>query len=324
MEAFIHAATQMGILCAIAICGFIARKKGMMTNDFDAKLSTLVMTFCCPALTLNSVLSNTSMPGTDVIASLFGYSFAIYAVSVIFSFLFVRYLYRGIKPATKGAHAFIICFPNVGFIGFAVIASLFGNDAVLMAAVYNIPYNVFLFSVGMLFISRTGTRERTSDGERSKSRKQEIKAICKCFYSPVMIASYLAIILAMLHITDSGPVGTAINMLGNATIPIAMLITGSSLAKMPLKEMFNDAWSYLTTFMRLIAIPLVIFLIFNQFVEDKTMLAIMVVLAATPTATVGTMMCVSYGGDLNTMTRGTFLTTVLSLITIPLIAMLVM
>lgn len=318
MVVFTHAATQMAILFALVACGFIARKRSMMSNEFDAKLSTITMTFCCPCMILDSVLSNTNMPDTQVITSLFGYSFLIYIFCTVFSYLFVRLVYRGVKLDARGAYAFTICFGNTGFIGFAVINALFGSDAVLLAAVYNIPYNVFLFSIGMLFISRTGK------ADRQESRKTELKAISKCFISPVMISSYAAIILAILHITDTGAVGTAVGMMGDATVPLAMLITGSSLAKLPAKEMLNDGWTYLTALMRLIAMPLIIFFLFGLLVPDKTILAIIVVLVATPAATVGTMMCISYGGDLKTMTRCTFMTTVLSLITIPLMALVVM
>lgn len=318
MEIFTHAATQMAILFAIVICGFVARKKGMMNNEFDAKLSTVTMTFCCPCMILDSVLSNTNMPETSVILSLFGYSFLIYIFCTVFSYVFVRFIYRGVSLSARGVYAFTVCFGNTGFIGFAVVNSLFGSDAVLLAAVYNIPYNVFLFSIGMLFISRTGK------ADKAKSRKTELKAISKCFVSPVMISSYLAIILAILHITDSGAVGTAIGMLGDATVPLAMLITGSSLAKLPAREMLNDGWTYLTAIMRLLIMPLIIFFLFGLFIKDATILAIIVVLVATPAATVGTMMCITYGGDLKTMTRTTFMTTVLSLVTIPLIALIVM
>ena len=318
MEVFIHAATQMAILCALVACGFIARKKGMMNNEFDSKLSTLVMTFCFPAMILDSVLANQNIPGPEVILPIFGYSFIIYLFAVVFSYVFVRFIYRGVKLTSRGVYAFTMAFGNVGFIGFAVINSLFGSDAVLLAAVFNIPYNVFLFSIGMMFISRTGK------AEKSKSRKTEIKAISKCFISPVMIASYIAVILALLQVSDSGPIGTAVSMLGDATVPVAMLITGSSLAKLPAREMLNDGWSYLTTFMRLVGMPLIVFFLFGFIIPDKEILAIIVVLTATPAATVGTMMCVSYGGDLKTMTRCTFLTTVLSLATIPLMALLVM
>ena len=87
--------------------------------------------------------------------------------------------------------------------------------------------------------------------------------------------------------------------------------------------MINDGWSYLTAALRLIGIPLIIFFIGRLFITDPFILAVVVVLSAMPAASSGTMMCLAYGGDTRAMARGTFLTTILSLATLPFIAFLV-
>ncbi|MDD6651676.1 MAG: AEC family transporter [Eggerthellales bacterium] len=318
MEVFTHAAGQTAVLCALVACGFIARKKRLMNDDLDARLSSLVMTFCFPCLIVDSVLANQNIPGPEVILPLFGYSFAIYLVSSALAYGFFKIVYKGPRPSVHRIYAFTMAFGNMGFFGFPIVQALFGSDALLLAAIYNTPYSLFLFSVGLLFVANTN---EASDGS---SKKLDTKAFMKCFFSPVMIASYAAIVLALLHITDSGPVETAMSMLGSATVPMALLVTGSSLAKFPLKDMLNDGWAYLAAFMRLIGIPLVVFFVFGLIIPDKNLLAVVVILAATPAATAGVLMCVNNNGDLKTMTRCTFLTTALSLMTIPLMALLVM
>lgn len=103
-----------------------------------------------------------------------------------------------------------------------------------------------------------------------------------------------------------------------------MLVTGSNIAKMPLKDMVNDGWSYLTAAMRLLVVPLGLFVLLRPFCPDPYLLAIAIILAAMPAATVGTMFCLAYGGDTKAMARATFLTTVLSIITIPLVTLVVL
>ncbi len=318
MEVFQHAATQMLILFTIVFLGAVARKKHLMNDDFDALLSRLVMTVTLPGMILDSVLSNTNLPSTETIFLMLGYSTLVYIIVCILAVLLGRFVYRGISKAAKGAHAFLIAFGNTGFIGFAVLSSIFGADSVLYGAVYNIPYNIFMFSVGLIFISSTGSNKDERHG-----LKFQAKMIAKQLVSPVLISCFVAMFLAIFGITDSGFVGQTCNLLGQMTVPAAMLIIGSSLAKMPLKDMFKDKWSYLTTALRLIIVPLLLFYVCGLFIHDSYLLAIVVVISAMPAASSGIMMCLAYGGDSRTMARGTFLTTLFSLITLPLIALIV-
>lgn len=318
MEVFLRASTQMLILAAIVLIGFYCRKKDLMNAQFDSRLSKIVMTFTMPALIIDSVLSNSNPPSTDVVISMLGYSLIIYTFCSIFAFVLGRFLFWGKKFNTRGAYAFLIAYGNTGFMGFPVIASLFGYDFVLLAAVYNIGFNLFLFSVGYLFISRTG---KTGS---SATIKEEVFGVLKTFISPAMISSYIAVLLAFLGINDAdGAFGTATNLIGGVTVPAAMMLIGSSLATMKAKEMFGDVWVYVVTAIRLILMPLLTFFLMGFIVTDPTILAIITIICGMPAATVGTMMCVSYGGDIETMTRGTFMTTVFSVISIPILAMLV-
>ena len=312
-----HAGLQMLILFTIVLLGAIARKIHLMNDDFDALLSKLVMTVTLPGMILDSVLSNTNLPDSHTIMMMLVYSTVLYVLVCLFAWIFVRLVYRGVPRPAQGAHAYLISFGNTGFIGFAVLGAIMGNDAVLYGAVYNIPYNVFLFSVGMLFIASTG-----SDGAAAKKPvKEQVKAIAKQLVSPCLISCFVAMFLALFGVTDSGYVGQTCNLLGQMTVPAAMLVIGSTLAKQPLKQMVNDGWSYLTSFMRLAGVPLLIFFVGGIFIHDPYILA--VIESAMPAASSGIMMCLAYGGDTMTMSRGTFITTIFSLVTLPLLALLV-
>lgn len=309
----------MLILFTIVLLGAIARKIHLMNDDFDASLSKLVMTVTLPGMILDSVLSNTNLPDSHTIMMMLVYSTVLYVLVCLFAWIFVRLVYRGVPRPAQGAHAYLISFGNTGFIGFAVLGAIMGNDAVLYGAVYNIPYNVFLFSVGMLFIASTG-----SDGAAAKKPvKEQVKAIAKQLVSPCLISCFVAMFLALFGVTDSGYVGQTCNLLGQMTVPAAMLVIGSTLAKQPLKQMVNDGWSYLTSFMRLAGVPLLIFFVGGIFIHDPYILAVIVIESAMPAASSGIMMCLAYGGDTMTMSRGTFITTIFSLVTLPLLALLV-
>ena len=309
----------MFILAVIVVCGFIARKKRLMNDTFDTMLSQLVFNITLPALILNSVLSSESLPSAHDIGLTLLYATLYFILTISLSLLLGRILYRKMPKETRGAHEFMMVFGNTGFIGYAVLASVLDPSAVLYAAIYNIIFNIVIFSIGVMLIS--GTTE--SDDERRGWRKQ-FGAVGHALLKPAVIASSVSAVLAILEINAPGsPIQQACDLLGGMTVPAAMLVVGSSIAKMPLHDIFTDGWSYLTTAMRLIVVPLVVFFVFRLFVHDSFILAILVLLAAMPVASNGTMLSLAYSGDTRTVARGTFLTTVLSVITLPLIALLV-
>ena len=319
VEVLASAALQMLMLFVIVALGFLARKVNLMNDDFDALLSKVVMNITLPGMILNSVLSNTQLPPNDTIWLMLGLSTLLYAVTSVFSFIFVKLVYRGLSPRTQSAHMFVICFGNTGFIGFAVIGAMLGPDAVLYGAIYNIPFNLFIFSVGVTFIASTGA-DAPNEGQ---TWGKKLAMIGKKLISPALISCLVAMGLALCHITDTGFFGQTCDLLGQMTVPASMLIIGSSLAKMPLKDMVNDGWSYLTSFMRLIATPLAAYFIFGLFVPDRFLLTVIALLSAMPAASLGTMLCVAYGGDVKALSRTTFISTVLSIATLPIVALVV-
>lgn len=319
MEVFQHTAVQMLILAVVVVCGFIARKKKLMNDTFDTMLSQLVFNFTLPALILNSVLSSTSLPSAHDIGLTLLYAALYFVLAITLSSIIARVIYRKVPKVTRGAHQFMMVFGNTGFIGYAVLASVLDPSAVLYAAIYNIIFNIVIFSIGVVLIAG----DSDSDDDRRSWRKQ-LGAVGHALLKPAVIASSIAAVLAIFEINAPGsPIQQACDLLGGMTVPAAMLVVGSSIAKMPLHDIFTDGWSYLTTAIRLVVMPLVVFFVFGLFVHDSFILAILVLLAAMPVASNGTMLSLAYAGDTKTVARGTFLTTVLSVITLPLIALLV-
>ena len=186
--------------------------------------------------------------------------------------------------------------------------------AVLYGAVFNIPATFFTWSAGVLMLSM---REK---GEKKASTKETLIGLGKAMMSPCMISCFAALALIMGHVTDSGVIGQTFEFAGQLCVPGAMLIVGSSIGKMPLKEMFTNARPYVATLFRLLVIPFAVYFVFSFFITDHLLLGVITICAAMPAASSGTMMCIDFGGNLKTMTQGTFLSTVFSLGTIPTVA----
>ena len=307
--AFSAVLSQMLVLTFIILIGFIARKLDIMTDSFDGTLSRLVLDITLPCMVLGSVLTATEAPSTQVITDILTYSFAVYALIIALSLIIPRLLFS--PKDERGAYSFMITFSNVGFMGFPVLTTIFGPPAVLYGAIFNIPFNILIFTVGVLMVAREGG-----------SLKKRLLSNMKKLISPTVVACVIAMVLALCGVHDMGTIGKAFESMGALTTPAALLIIGSSLAKYSPRDMLSNWRSYAIAAIRLLAVPAIVLFAFRPFVSDPLTLGVMVVLCGMPVATNGLMLCLRYNGNLKVMTQGVFLSTVASIITIPCLSLL--
>ena len=184
---------------------------------------------------------------------------------------------------------------------------MFGPKAVFCASVLNIPFNLLIFTIGVSFIN----------GGRARSAFSP-----KLVFSPCVVASLIAVVIALMGISVPAPVGQWFHLLGDLTTPCALLIIGSSLSHIPVRDMLGNRFAYAISLLRLIVLPLVVGVVLRLMGVDRFVANVAVVLSAMPIATNGIMMCLQYGKDERVMTQGLFLSTLFSVVTIPLIAYL--
>ena len=187
-----------------------------------------------------------------------------------------------------------------------VLASIFGASAVFYASILNFPSTLLIFVFGTLFIS----------GGQGKMRFD-----WRTLYCPAMIASYLSILIVVTGWVPPRVISTPFVLLGNVTVPAALLIIGSSIARVPIRRMFGNTAIYLMSVLRLMLVPLLILYLSRLCRVEETIASINVVLAAMPVASYGTLFCIQYQKGEIIMAEGTFLTTLLSVLSIPLLTM---
>ena len=296
----------MMTLFALVIVGYVGGKQGYLGGDFDRQLSKLVINITCPALILSSAMTG-ELPDRRFILPLLLISVITYIVLAGIAFVLPRYLTK--KKDDEGVLGFALMFGNVGFMGYPVVASIFGHEAVFYAAVLNVVNTFAVFTIGTILV--TGKSE--VEGERFQK---------KVLYSTPMLAAYLTMAIVALEI-DNIPeaISQPLTMLGNITVPAALLIIGSSMSQLSLRALLGNFSVYATALFRLAILPigvyyLCILLGFSEFVVN-----INTVVIAMPVATYGTILCLKYGKDTTTITEVTFITTLLSMVSIPLLVM---
>jgi len=218
-----------------------------------------------------------------------------------------RFLTKG--KENEGVVGFALMFGNVGFMGYPVVASIFGHEAVFYAAVLNVVNTFAVFTVGTMLI--TGVNEM--EGKRFQK---------KVLYSTPMIAAYLSILIVALKIHHMPEfISQPLTMIGNITVPAALLIIGSSMSHLPLRAMLGNRTVYVTTALRLAILPLAVHYLCTAIGFSSFVVGINTVVIAMPVATYGTILCLRHGKDTTLITEVTFITTLLSMITIPLLVM---
>lgn len=299
----LHIVTQMLMIFGIVLVGLFAAKRDLWSGDLDRKLSVFIMNISMPALILASVMGKDLAFENSELVALGVVAVVNYIVLIGLAYL-IPHVFK-VNKARMGICRFMLAFGNVSFIGYPVCDAVFGSKAVFCASVLNIPFNLLVFTIGVSFIN----------GGKAKSAFSP-----KLILSPCVIASLIAVVIAIARIKMHVPVGEWFHLLGDLTTPCALLIIGSSLSHIPVRDMFGNRFVYSMTLLRLIVLPLAVggvlaLMGINPFVSD-----VAVVLSAMPVATNGIMLCLQYGKDERVMTQGLFFTTLMSVVTIPLVA----
>ena len=295
-------------LFALVVVGYVAGKLGYLGGDFDRQLSRLVINITCPALILSSAMTG-QLPDRRFILPLLLISLVTYIVLTAIAFLLPRYLTK--QKADEGVIGFALMFGNVGFMGYPVVASIFGHEAIFYAAVLNVVNTFAVFTVGTILV--TGK----SEVEGNHFQK-------KVLYSTPMLAAYLTMGIVALEIHNIPTfISQPLTMLGNITVPAALLIVGSSMSNLSLRALLGSRPVYVTALFRLALLPLGIHYLCGALGFSPFVVSLNTLVIAMPVATYGTILCLRHDKDTTFITEVTFITTLLSMLTIPLLGIII-
>lgn len=290
------------ILFAMAV-GYLAHRLGYLGAETDQKLSKIILNITLPCLIVASVATGDELPGAAEILSVLRVAAVFYGMELLLSAVVPRLL--GGTDKQKGVWRYTMVFPNMAFIGYPVAVALFGPEALFYAVILVLPFNLLAYSLGPLMLAG-----------RAKFRWRQLA-------SPCIIASVIALVVALGHIRLPAIVGECAGFVGNLTTPLSLLVVGSLLAGLTVGKVFTSPRLWALTVVRLLVLPALLWLLLGWMnVEPPMVAGIAVILMAMPTAVNGSMLSMEYGGDTECMAQITFLTTLVSIITIPVVSAL--
>lgn len=341
---------QMIVMFLMMAVGYLCYRKQILTEEVSRKVSAIVVNVANPCMILSSALTDQQMQGKELVQTL-AIVVMMYAFLLAVAQLLPRILC--IQKESRGAYAAMTVFANIGFMGFPVLAAMYGNGALLYGAVFQIPFNILIYTYGVAVLTRkpgacaktepnvkaepngktgegqdaqgitaavNGKSENIENGSEQQGKLQGTVEIVKKIFNIGVIACITAMLLYFLQTPVPSFLQAFITNLGNLTAPLSMMIIGASLAQMPLKELFLDKKLLLFSLVKLLLLPAVWMIMVNRVAEQEILRGVCLVMMATPAGSMTAMLAQQYGGDYETASRGVALTTVLSVITMPLLA----
>lgn len=291
---------QMMIIFILILTGYAACRKKIIPEEVSKGISALVVNICNPAILIRSVFSVDDTVTNDKILLAVLAGAVLYGVLMAASWILPRCL--KVEEKWKNHYAMMCLFGNTGFIGIPLTAAVLGDQAVIYVAVVNTYFNLIFYTYGI----------RLADGENSHFSWRN-------FLNIGNLSIVVTLILFLLRPTLPEVFTSSINYMADTTTFLAMVVIGISLAGSNLKEIFTEAKLYLFIILRFLAVPVAIGMLLKLFVHDENIYGVMVLMAAVPVANLPLMRVEETGGDGQMLSKGIILSTLLSLLTIPLV-----
>jgi len=286
--------------------GYTARKTGVIDQHTTKGLSALLIKVTLPALIFTSMQKEFStglLRESIIITAL---SFGVYGIYFIIA-LFAGKVLRCDSKDT-GVYQFAILFSNVGFMGFPVLSSVFGNESIFYAAMFNIPFHFFVFTLGVYLMTRGHSEDARFDW--------------RLLFSPGIVMTITGFVFFIFRFKLPSVIYDPMKFTGDITIPLSMITVGSMLTEVHHKELVAGWRVYFISFMRLAVLPLIVFFFVRLFTDNAMMITVPVVIAAMPVAVNAPLIAHEYKGNALLASRLMFLSTLLSLITLPVVLMI--
>jgi predicted permease len=298
---FLMVADRIFILVLLIAAGYIALAAGVLDRHSTGRISALLINVTIPALIIVSMqvpFSPDRLANTEEMVLLTG---ALYVLSFAVAYLTSRALSR--EAAEQGVFQFAVVFGNVGFMGFPVIEAIYGPEALFFVAIFNLVFNILVFSVGIAMMTE-GQREGFDP---------------KMLANPGIAASIVGFLLFLGSIEIPSPFIDSLAILGDVTTPLAMIVVGALLATFPAREMVGNWRTAAVSAIRLLIVPVIFWFLARPFVTDPLIFGVLITLAAMPVAANTVIFAEQYGSDSRLASQVVFVSTIGSLMTIPLI-----
>ena len=302
MDGFISMVNAQMILLLYLAVGMYCRMKNIIDDHAKGKLTDLVLKITLPCM----IFASFNRPLTPDVLQKTALVLLVALCIALLSFIGGKFLYYRYPHERKCILQYCTLVNNSGFLGMPMVSSVYGAEGLLYASFFIIPNRIMMWSAGLSLFTQS-----------------DFKSKCKnILLNPGIIACFLGLARQLLLIPLPGFLDSTIGNIGSTTSPLSMMIIGTMLVGVSWKSLLEPSIFYLGA-VRLIALPLIALVIMKLLGFEPMLTGVSLILTAMPAGSTSALLASKYGADADYASRCIIATTILSLITIPLLMLLI-
>lgn len=297
-------AQQVLVMFLLILVGYLAVRAQVLGAEARRSFSTLLVNIVVPAMIVDSYL----IPfDPDILANLVRTALVSTGALLIglgIALLATRRMQSPDRPILR----FAITFSNAGYMGFPLIEALFGAEGLLYASIFNTFFNILIWTAGIALLD---------PGAKGANPVRELVK------KPALLAVALGLVLYLGRVPVSDLIAQPIGLLGGMNTPLSMLITGIIIATSDLKAVIRRGALWQTILLRMLAVPAAAVLLCLATGTGGMVGAVVILLEACPCAAITSVFAVQFHYDEQLGAGAVVASTLLSIFTLPLCALLV-
>ena len=310
MDLSVLLSNLIGLFLLIGV-GFFAVRTGILPAEASKPMTALLMKITVPATIVSSMLRPLDMGFLKMGASMLLVGMVILPLFSVVSLGLSR-LFR-VADGRRGMWCFCATFCNSGFMGFPVALALFGEEGLALTVILSIPFNLMMYSIGAKMVCmdlpRDGSAQAISWG--------------KVIFSVINLSLVVGLFFYFTQIQLPQAVRGPLDYLAGVTTPLSMMITGMNLSQGKAGDIFRDRDILTAAGTRLLILPVLAWGLMRLIPGlSSLVLGAALLNFSMPSPAAAALLGEQYGGDTQTAVRAVFVSSLLCIVTIPLVSLL--
>ncbi len=289
----------MLIMTVFMAIGYVFRKCRLFDDGASGVISKLVVNVFLPSMTFLTFAKNFTYQAVTEKSSLLLLSLVILGVTFVLSIVLARLFSK--KKDTQNVYIYSFTIPNLGYMGYPLVKAIFGEAALLDTMIFTIPFNIFIYTAGMMLLT------------------PQKKVTLKFLLNPSIVAIVLGMIVGITGLKLPTFAMGALEKAEACMGPAAMILTGVVFARMNLKSIFGDPKAYIASAIRLLIIPLALLFALRALHVPHGWILSAVAMLAMPMGLNSVVFPEAYGGDSETGAKCSLMSGFLAIATIPIV-----
>lgn len=311
LTAFLTTLAQMTRILLFMVTGFCLNRLHILRKETGICISRLVTMVFLPAMVIHTNMTEFRLADVGNYSQIVLLGCVLWTVVTLLS-LPVAKKFGGGNYQERGVYLYGLSFPNTGAVGTPLALALLGTAGLFRFNLFLLMFSIMTYAWGVgLFLDM--------------ERKNPIKRFFVHLFNPVFISMLIGLTLGALNAGSWMPalITDFVGDLGGCYIPISLLLAGYTIADYPFNAVFNRPKSYVFTLLRLVIIPLFVLVLSWAMGLSKDLATLVVLAFAGPSGMNVVVFPASYGQDCKTGASIVLLSSICSIVTVPILYALV-